>query len=110
MPGVGFGKSDKLHVQLTSDLTLPESLEEIKQDLSASGAKLLTGIVTINNDSYPVILVTYLEEYKRKPHLCCHTIFDQDYAPKVTKELTNRISKKATKKILAMEKGKKFEF
>lgn len=107
MPGVGFGKSDKLDVQLTKDLVLPENLEEIKQVLSAHGEIFFTGIVTIKNDSFPVILVPYEQEHKQKLKLYCHVIFDTSNTPKITQDLTNRISKKACRQILAMMKMSK---
>ena len=107
MSGVGFGKSEKLDVQLTKDLVLPENLEEIKQVLSAHGEIFFTGIVTIDNKSNPVILVPYQQEYKRKLKLYCHIIFDTSNTPKITQDLTNRISKKACRQILAMTKRSK---
>lgn len=91
---------EKLSITLNQNLSLPKDLTRLKQYLSQDSTSYATGLVKIDNTSYPALFIPFTQSYQGSIKLYSRVIFSSDDRPEIISQtLVDRISEKVCQQI-----------
>lgn len=91
---------EQLSITLNQNLSLPKDLTRLKQSLSQDSTSYATGLVKIEDTSYPALFIPFTQSYQGSVKLYSRVIFSSDDRPEIISQtLVDRISQKVCEQI-----------